>query len=573
MNEKINMAAKKMDLVVEELGKEYKYKNFLGEEIPYDEYYNEGNKKEIPIDRVLSDQNKIINILIDFYLENDLDDFITLFAIYCNNYIRYNFHRRIEDENFKLERLWDVIKNRELQDYLLLIQSGISNRNINFFRKAIEIFKEYSLPYLYLFLDTVELIFKYGDRKKENDMMKYYFLMNEELREYALADSEYNKKILINPAIDLNYLPHAKFVDSPFSYLKNRNITVKNDIDESYKNNLMVQRLFYLRIPWMIETNVEDRCKELLKNKFELKKSEEQLEKVINSKNALIDRHAHNWKHIVYPETVKEIAEALYNEGNIEYANKLFKAYNSENILQNDLQLLRLNYASSEEEMQEMFRHDILLSSSKTGLNILDIIENSLDVVMFRIIMEGVDCSYISQEVKSSLGAFNDIEMLRKSYTKNFIEQSKKNISIIEWFNDNIYSLNIKIDKLWKDVKIKKNNIAYTQLIEIFINLIHNAINYGIKSKDGFINLKLELEEIDDILYYTLNLENPIDYKSYFYEGSKQGIKSIKNTLEKLNRIDIEKSNDIKSISIIGNENLYTIKLYFSENLIVKRRS
>ena len=142
MNEKINMAAKKMDLVVEELGKEYKYKNFLGEEIPYDEYYNEGNKKEIPIDRVLSDQNKIINILIDFYLENDLDDFITLFAIYCNNYIRYNFHRRIEDENFKLERLWDVIKNRELQDYLLLIQSGISNRNINFFRKAIEIFKE-----------------------------------------------------------------------------------------------------------------------------------------------------------------------------------------------------------------------------------------------------------------------------------------------------------------------------------------------------------------------------------------------------------------------------------------------
>ena len=60
---------------------------------------------------------------------------------------------------------------------------------------------------------------------------------------------------------------------------------------------------------------------------------------------------------------------------------------------------------------------------------------------------------------------------------------------------------------------------------------------------------------------------------SYFYEGSNQGIKSIKNTLEKLNRINLEEDKNIKSVDITKNENLYNIKLYFSEKLIVKRRA
>lgn len=616
MNEKINMAAEKMEMVVEELGKDYKWKNFIGQEISYDEYYNEDFKKQIPIERVLSDQDKMVDILIDFYLKNDLEDFIILFAIYCNNYIRYNLHQRIDDENFKLEKLWEIIEDEDLREYLLSIQLGISDRNIKYFYNAIEIFKQYSLPYLYLFLDATKSVFVDNDKTKETKIAEYYDFMNKDLQKYVLDDSKYIKKV-DNPVYDKNYLPYLSFDDPKELVLKaaksdksifmdesrtpqervilfksfwdrigflmeyeDINRFEKEEIDNNFKNENIAQRLIYLDIPSRISVCVRDSSRELLITKMELiqknyqlEQNKIELEKAIESKNALIDHHAHNWKHIIYPETVKEIAEALYNEGNTEYATKLFKAYNSENILKNDLQLLRLNYASSEKEMQKKFKHDILFSDVETGLSILNIIEDSFDMVIFRLIMEGVDCSYISEETKKNLGSFNDMEILRKSYKKNFIEQNGESNSIIKWFNDNIYSLTIDIDNHWKDVKIKKNNIAYTQLIEIFVNLIHNSINYGVKSEDGFINLKLDIEQIDDIVYYTLIFENPIDYESYFYEGSNQGIESIKSTLEKLNRINIESDKNVESVSVVKNENLYIIKLYFSEKLIVRRRS
>lgn len=575
MNEKINIAARKMQLVAEELLREYGFRDYYFEHIP--------RKQIITKERVLIDINKMLDILSEFYIANSKEDFIILFAIYCNNYIKYNFHRRIDEENFKVRDLWNVIEDKEMQKYLLLIQLGISNRNKKYFKEASEIFKEYSLPYLYLFLDSAKSVFENNDSSKKDEMVEYYNTMSNDLQKYVLGDSIYIKKQQ-NPAFDTNYLPYIVFEDNTLSEaiksinqqygnIENEDYAeYKNKKYESYKYGDEFFRLMYLNIPIRIEASIEKMCKHSIHSELILEKIKKELEKAIENKNALIDRHAHNWKHIVYPETVKEIAESLYEEGNIEYANKLFKAYNSENILQNDLQLLRLNYASSEKEMQKKFRQDILFSHAKTGLNILNIIEDSFDIVVFRTVMEGIDCSYMSEKVKRNLGAFNNIEILRESYTREFISKNEKSGTIIKWFNDNIYSVNIDIDKHWGDVKIKKNSIAYTQLIEIFINLIHNCINYGVKSKEGFINLKLEVEEINNILYYTVRFENPKDEETTIYEGSHQGIEFIKNILEKLNHITFEFDKYVKSVETITNGDLYAIKLYFSEKLIVKRR-
>ncbi len=568
MNKNIMVAVEKIEGIIEDLGIEYTFKNYLGEDVSYGEY-----KGFIPQERALNDRNKMLDILHEFFKHEKLNDFITLFAIYCNHYIRYNLHVVLQEDDFAIAELWNDVQDLNIRNYLLLIQKGIFFKNMDCFKKAIRIFPEYSLPYLYLFLDETKKAFEENNTNSELGMEKYYIKMNKEFKEYALGKGNFIKKSC-NPALDVNPLPYINFQNKSCLF------TISNGEQKLTKEDLQIDRLAYLEIPTYVCVDGQRNTEDLFIKKMELRdvneqleKSKMELEKAIESKNALIDHHAHNWKHIVYPKTVKEVAEALYAEGNIEYANRLFKAYNSENILQHDLQLLKLSHASSQTEMQEAFRNDILLSNARSGVGIKRIIEDSLDTVLFRIIMEDVDESYSLEQVKGSISGFNSIEQLRKSYTESFITQKKQNKSLMEWFNNNIYQFNLEINPFWEDVKIKANSVAYTQLVEICINLIHNAINYGVKSKEGFLNLKLEFEQVNDINYYTLTTENPVDYNSAFSEGSNQGLKSIRDTLEKLNGTDLQEDRSRLSVETQSEENIsYRVKLYFKENLIVKRR-
>lgn len=641
MNNNIMVAVKKIEKIIEDLGTEYTWQNCLGQDIPYDEY-----EESIPQERALADRNRMLDVLGDFYSNQNLNDFITLFGVYCNHYIRYNLHTKLDDKDFGIKGLWGTIQNENLRKYLSLIQEGINYRKINCFKESVTVFSQYSLPYLYLFLDAANEVFIDRNVTAEQKMALFYNNMDKELREYAIGNSKYTQNSS-NPAVDENPLPylcfmsqqdgivkammshyqtlkeivitnHKSFEQESNDYINFQNflrkvvqindenekeqflfslqvlfeklhcldilqhVDNKQDIAdiEAWKNDAIVYRLDYLNIPTKIPTTVKLNALELFSNKMELIKRNEQLkeanarlEQTIESKNALIDHHAHNWKHIVYPKTVKEVAEALYAEGNIEYANRLFKAYNSENILQHDLQLLRLSHASSQTEMQEAFRKDILLSNARSGVGMKKIVVDSLDTVLFRIIMENVDTSYSLQQVKTSISAFNNMDQLRKSYTDDFIIGEMESESLLEWFNTNIYKLNLQINFLWEEVKVKTNSAAYTQLVEICINLIHNALNYGVKSKHGFLNIKLETEQVNGTNYYTLVTENPVDSDSAFCEGSNQGLKSIQHTLEKLNKIDSQNGENNLSIEIEDKRDLdYRVKLYFKEKLLLKRR-
>jgi len=273
----------------------------------------------------------------------------------------------------------------------------------------------------------------------------------------------------------------------------------------------------------------------------EVGKKNSQIRKVEHEKEALINKHAHNWKHIVYPETVKKVAKEMYNRGDMEVANTLFHAYNSQSLLQKDLNLLQLQYASTPEEFSRKFSKSIYTPKDRRGVGIGEVFENAMQIVMFRLVMEGIDQRYTTNEVRDNVFSHYNQQVIRDSYTENFIKEKTDPLTIIQWFSSNFYSLVIENADSWSDVRFKPEGLAYIQMTEVFIDLIHNGLNYGVKSKDGYLKLIFEREDYDGRIVYCCKLKNPVDKDQPLFEGSGQGLKSIQDVMMRLNSYESSK--------------------------------
>ena len=162
------------------------------------------------------DRKKMLDNLRIFFINEDRDDFVTLFGIYCNFYIKGNYHQVLSEKDFGISELWDSITDENFQKYLLLIQEGIYNQTEENFKQALKIFKEYSLPRLYIFIYAAKNFDLAKTECEKNSaakiMQNNYDKMNPGLREYVLGEGKFKRKIL-NPALDENFLPYVKALD------------------------------------------------------------------------------------------------------------------------------------------------------------------------------------------------------------------------------------------------------------------------------------------------------------------------------------------------------------------------
>lgn len=119
-------------------------------------------------------------------------------------------------------------------------------------------------------------------------------------------------------------------------------------------------------------------------------------------------------------ETVsfQDVLSILKRENQLREKNAMLEKLNQ--ALQEVL-MLKLKHSGSSEEIQKQIMTDVLLSNSRTGVNIEKIIEDSLDLVMFRILMEDVDTSINTEKAKTNLSKFKDLRSLRESYNRSFI--------------------------------------------------------------------------------------------------------------------------------------------------------
>lgn len=264
MNEQLKTAIDDIEwLIINKTFNEYKSK-YEDREVSIDSYYKEDdilNRPTIPKDRILEDRTKMIKVLSDFYkCNNDKEDFVTLFGIYCNTYIRYNLHQVLSEKDFGISELFESIEDNDMKKYLSLIQKGIYNQDILYFENAIEIneeLKNYSLPYFYLFIDSIRKYcsFKYNQKFLDSEK-KFVESLNRYIKPYIEENTDninnYFNKINENRNID-------NIDSSSFSSFFSKINTEWHDylLGKREKNKLLNNNVDETPLPYLIVLNDE----------------------------------------------------------------------------------------------------------------------------------------------------------------------------------------------------------------------------------------------------------------------------------------------------------------------------
>ncbi|MBR7025355.1 MAG: sensor histidine kinase [Selenomonadaceae bacterium] len=149
------------------------------------------------INAAKSDRDKMIEVLNRFYKEHcqkaeGVDDFVTLFGVYCNYYILYGLHLILKEDDFGTNKIFENIGNASLKEYLSLIREGIRTQEPVHFEEAVKKNKDYSLAHFYLFLRCLRKYWSRSDyAEHEEELLKHYkAIRNDELRNYAVGRSE-----------------------------------------------------------------------------------------------------------------------------------------------------------------------------------------------------------------------------------------------------------------------------------------------------------------------------------------------------------------------------------------------
>ena len=116
------------------------------------------------------------------------------------------------------------------------------------------------------------------------------------------------------------------------------------------------------------------------------------------------------------------------------------------------------------------------------------------------------------------------LEDLREEYTEMFLNGSDGNEKIIEWVNDNLIVINLKVGDEWNSVRFKDDSFALNQFKEILVEIFTNVFLHGEEC------MILEFSSTDDeMCIYEINECTDI------LSGSKSGISTLERVLEYIN--------------------------------------
>ena len=322
-------------------------------------------------------------------------------------------------------------------------------------------------------------------------------------------------------------------------------------------------RYDFLHIPivpyeTMSKSYILGRYKIFVSNRELIQKNEE-IEKLNNEKTDMMDYYAHSWKHISYPKIVKDVAEALFgkeDDESITMANKLLRAYNSEQTLKHGIQLLQYSISSKKETVQKEFQKGfwmIDLPKEDGIVGIETILNECLDMVILRLMMEDIDTS---KRMKKCRARIANIEELREEYTECFLRKKKKNQELFQWVNDNLFNINIEISEEWNRIRIDKESFSAAQMTEIMVELFTNILLHG--GENAKIKLSSDMYSMDIIVSNECN--------QVFERKSGKGLKTLSKVIDKIN-FDSKIEEGLERIT---EDNAFTVHIRLNKKLIYK---
>ncbi len=275
-------------------------------------------------------------------------------------------------------------------------------------------------------------------------------------------------------------------------------------------------------------------------------------------KREMMDYYAHSWKHIAYPQTVKEVAEELAKT-NLSMANRLMKAYHSEKTLQRSIQLLQYINSGNEKEVSNAFRNGIALSGRDTAgaQDLKAVLSESLDLVVFKILMTESDDSSKMEVCRRKWGCVRSMEELREKYVRDFLEEQGGGGDIVFWVNENLLPVSLSIDGEWERVRFKKESFTVNQFKEILVEIFTNVFLHG----ESYMRISFESHENR----MEIVVENGCGGEE---AANRKGLSTMETVLDSinfgagLNRNSVERSLE---------NGIYRICICFDQKLMMKR--
>ena len=291
------------------------------------------------------------------------------------------------------------------------------------------------------------------------------------------------------------------------------------------------------------------------KKKLELKNKE--LLRLNEQRRTLMDHLAHSWGNECYPEIVKRVAEELLKNGENSLANKLFKAYNSENNLMGEIIFLQVAMEDKPGKLKEIFYDSFFISGKgKKEWKIQTVVEEALENLVFSLL------NYTGSKKKTNicqnkLRVKHSLEELAEDYSKRFeTDENLRTESFVEWFSNNIFPVIINVDECWN--KINFGNTEYGKIVmkNIFTELFTNVLFHGEKM------CRIEFVSTDDKMY--IKMKNNVAQE---ISGQQKGLGSLKEIIAKLNYNTVV-SEDEELCYGMKDEKTYETVIVFAKELM-----
>lgn len=314
----------------------------------------------------------------------------------------------------------------------------------------------------------------------------------------------------------------------------------------------ILSRNTFLHIPVILPVKTS---REFFLSRRLIFRQKQELERQRRRNQEMMDFYIHSWKHISYPQTVKSVAEELRKK-DMPLSNMLFKAYNSERTLKGNLQRIQYSFSDRQDQVSRAFSQGFYCVGAASGRRVPELLQESLDLVLFKMLMEDTDSSRRMNLCRDSLRTRISLEQLRQSYVAAFVDNTGIPEDIFEWFDRNIFKMEVTADQDWQEIPVMENTFAESQLMEIFVELFTNVLTHGA----DWCRAALESNEQDLSICVSNGLGGSL-------HGSRKGLQSLENIVNKLNMDEIQNA----VTGEVTDSGAFAVKIILRRGLMYKR--
>ena len=182
--------------------------------------------------------------------------------------------------------------------------------------------------------------------------------------------------------------------------------------------------------------------------------------------------------------------------------------------------------------------------------------EESVDLVLFKVLMEEADGSKKISRCRANLQKQHSLEALREQYIRCYIQGEGRQESVLDWFDANVFPLEVSVDELWQEIRIKEDDFSDFQLSELFVELFTNVLTHG----TDWCRISLEGGErsMDICVANAPGEEN---------HGTRMGLKTLGAIVDKINC-----GTELVGItSGISADNVYGVRIAFDRRIMYRR--